>query len=371
VTGGSAGNDSDAKSPSDAKVVGTRTEADLTRPETEDPEHKDLQMVLGDRTVQMRWDQDMGYVVTGEKDASGQMQPYDDARYREVNAGQLEKNGGGRIPAPTSEHPEYYQPPTGDSSLIYRYDPDTKKDVIVGYRTEGDRHYFQSQATMDAVNAQAEAGHAQPPQRPPTPSGEDIPPKSEFVDGHVSMHGPATNGDGKTYVWRWDGSAGRYCAVAESNDSGASYSWYSKDQYKSHNSGENAPVMQATPIAAPSADPSHGETTEEGSTQVRFDEDPDGGSDGKSREVWGTPVYVVDSNTGHQVMVGVKEQVKEGEEGTTHYFNDQQMASYNDVQQTSGGSTYYVAKPTSSVANEDKQEDDVVAEDYSDLSGGA
>ncbi|WP_143073948.1 hypothetical protein [Roseateles sp. YR242] len=335
--------------------MSSRTEANLVKPAAEDPQHKDLEMPLGEKTVKLRWNADLGYVVIGEKNAEGQMVDYDSATFREVNAGQLERSGGGRIPSQTSQNPEFFQPPTGDASLIYRRDPDSGKEVIVGYRTDGERYYFQSQATMDAVNAKADEGKLAPPTRPPAPSGDEIPPKSEFIDGHMNMQSPATNGDNKTYIWRWDADAGRYCAVADSTDGGKSFNWFNQDQYQSRNRGPEAVVMQATPIRAPSFDPSQGLTPDDGPTAVRFDEDLDSDQHGGSYPRWGSPMYVTDRDTGHQVMVGVRVKGEKGAEDQVYYFDDQQMARYNDSAATSGGRTYYKAKDLDGIPDEFKK----------------
>lgn len=347
--------DTSVVSSENAAVTRDRTDATLTLPTTENAEHKDLEIQMGDKTVKLRWHEDLGYVMVGEKTGSGDMHMYTESEFREANKGQLEQNGGGRIPPATSQKPEYFVPPEGEKSLIYRYDEESGKDVIVGYRVNGERHYFQSRATMEAVNKKAEEGGLETPTRPPSAPDDSIPSASQFNDGYINQYSVATNGDGKTYMWRWDEEAGRYCAVAESQPESGHYYWYNKDEYQAKNSGPNALVMSDAPIKAPVPDPAQPETIETDHTEIRFVQDDEAGKYGDGIEKWGKPVYIIDRDTGHKVYIGV--QVYKDGKTSTYYFDDHHMSLYNNTE-TVNGKTYYEAKDLSTVDSKYTRQND-------------
>ncbi|WAC74572.1 hypothetical protein OU995_07660 [Roseateles sp. SL47] len=342
----SSHDDTSVVSSENASVVRDRTDATLTLPTTENAEHKDLEIQMGDKTVKLRWHEKLGYVMVGEKTGSGEMHMYTEAEFREANKGQLEQSGGGRIPPATSQKPEYFVPPEGSQSLIYRYDPESGKDVIVGYRVNGERHYFQSRATMEAVNAKATEGGLATPTRPPTAPDDSIPSASQFNEGYVNQFAFATNNDGKTYIWRWDESAGRYCAVGESQPEEGHFYWYNTSEYQTKNSGPNALVMSGSPMRAPVADPAHPEAVETGNTEIRFVQDDKAGEYGNGAEKWGKPIYIIDRDTGHKVYIGV--QVTKDGKTSEYYFDNVHMNLYNDTE-TINGKTYFKAKDLSTV----------------------
>jgi hypothetical protein len=350
------GGDDDAASPPDAPVKLHRTADDLVIPPAANADHPDLEIKLNDqKTLKLRWDDDLGYVVIGEKNGSGEMHLYTQAEFADANKGQLTDSGGGHIPEATNQKPEFYVPPEGTQSLIYRYDPATQKDVIVGYRVNGERHYFQSKATMDLVNAQATQAGLAAPTRPLAPPGP-IPKSDDHNSGHIPQFAAATNGEnGKTYLWRWDKTAGRYCAVAEGS-SGSDWHWYSSAEYKEKNSGANALVMSGGGYDAPIAD-NRGEMYDTENNEFRIILDDRAGESGNGDECWGTPIYVYDKNTGHKVYVGVKVYVGDGKE-KNYYFDAGEMQQYNTYVPGENGHGYWQAKPLDQIAAGDKRVQD-------------
>lgn len=346
--------DATADSPPNAPVKGVRSKSDLTFPPVEDADHPDLEIKVNDqKTLKLRWHKDLGYVVIGEKNGSGEMKLYTQEEFAEANKGQLETNGGGRIPGETSKKPEFFVPPQGDQSLIYRWDPETQKDVIVGYRVNGERHYFQSRATMELVNAEAEEAGLKTPDRPLPPPGKAIPKADDHNGGYIPQFAGATNGeDGKTYLWRWDRTSGRYVAVAEGS-SGSDWHWYTKEEYMEKNSGPNALKFGGVEQKAPVAD-GRGEMYETGNQEFKIVLDDQAGHDGDGDECWGTPIYVYDKNTGHKVYVGVKVYVGDGKE-KNYYFDSSEMKLYNNHVQGEGGNWYWQAKPFNEIDSKNQR----------------
>ncbi len=342
-------------SPGDAPVKGTRTDADLKIPPTEDSTHKDITVDLGNgNSMLLRWSADLGYVAIGEKKGGGDMHMYTEQEFKTANAGQSNAYGGGPIPPADSKHPEIYVPPEGNYSLIYRYDPTSGKEQIVGVRSNGQRSYFQSTATMQTVNKFADSVGSKPPDLPLAMPGA-LPPGGKANDGHLQQYNTAKNNDGKTYIWRWDSTAGRYCAVAESTDKKGEFKWYSEDEYKGKNSGTNALVMNGGDAPAPVRDPGQPEEVTSGGQQIHyFSDDPAGTEKGDGVEVWGQPIYITDQNTGHKVCIGVQVTDHDGNK-TDYYFDKDFMDRYNNTE-TINGKTYYIAKDPKDWAKNDHRD---------------
>jgi hypothetical protein len=333
--------DTSVTSPEDADVVRNRDDSMLKPPPAEDPTHKDQEVQANEKTLLLRWDKNLGYVVVGEKTGSGEMKMYSESEFKQVNAEQKEEAGGGRIPSATSQKPEFYVPPDGDKALIYRYDDKTGKDVIVGVRANGERSYFQSQATMDAVNKAAGAAGLGAPARPVTVPGKTIPSDSKFNSGYVNRNAGATNNDGKTYIWRYDKTAGRYCAVGESTSESGFFKWYNEDEYRNKNSGPNAPVMQGADVKAPVTDRGQGETVDTDHTVRFIQDDPADVDSGNGTERRGNPVFTTDPNTGQKVYIGV--QLDDGGTKKIYYFDERHLKDFNESIDINGKS-YFKAR---------------------------